>query len=244
MLLSPGQGRPIPIIWQRRSASGETIWFWITWAFAVYWVLFVAGAFLHQKQLNAVGGVVVLGVLVFGVLFERLWVRMDAVVMASLVAATCLPLAQVLFTAAPDPDYLFKHISLCLTVAAARLLQLPVAFESKIRWRQVAQVLAILLISVTAFRGTLWDGGTRHSGLFLNPNNLALIPFLLLFFINPARDKWCLRVGAHCVVVAILAYTGTSGAVVAYRSAYWSIWAAWFPSAFARACSSRRQSPH
>lgn len=216
MLLSPGQGRPTRNIWQQRSASGEVIWSRITWAFTAYWILFVAGAFLGHKQLNAVGGVVVLGVLVFGVLFERLWVRIDAVVMASLAAATCLPLAQVLFTSAPDPEFLFKHISLCLAVATARLLQLPVAFESKIRWRPVAQVLAILLISMTIYKGTSWDGGTRHSGLFGNPNNLALIPFLLLFFINPARDKRYLRVGAHCIVVATLAFSGTSGAVVAY----------------------------
>lgn len=216
MLLRPGQGHPIWSIWQQRSASGETIWSWITWAFTVYWIFFVGGAFLHQKQLNAVGGVVVLGVLIFGVLFERLWVRVDAVVMASLAAATCLPLSQLLFTSTPDPEFLFKHISLCLAVAAARLLQLPVASELKIRWRLVTQILAILLISVTIFRGTSWDGGTRHSGLFGNPNNLALIPFLLLFFINPARDKWRLRVAAHSIVVAILAFTGTSGAVVAY----------------------------
>jgi hypothetical protein len=156
MLLRPVQGQPIRSIWQQRSASGETIWSWITWAFAAYWILFVAGAFLHQKQLNSVGGVVVLGVLICGVLFERLWVRVDAVVMASLVAATCLPLAQVLFTSAPDPEFLFKHISLCLAVAAAHLLQLPVAFESKNRWRLMAQVLAILIISVTIFRGTSW----------------------------------------------------------------------------------------
>lgn len=216
MLLSSGQGHPAQTIWQQRSASGETIWSWITWAFAAYWALFVAGAFLHQKQLNAVGGVAVLGVLIFGVLLERLWVRVDAVVIASLASAICVPLTQLLFTSAPDPESLFKHLSLCLALAAARLLQLPVAFESKTRGRLVAQVLAILLISVTIFRGTSWDGGTRHSGLFGNPNNLALIPFLLLFFINPARDKWRLHVGAHCIVVAILAFTGTSGAVVAY----------------------------
>lgn len=216
MLLSPGQGRSSRSIWRQRSVSGERIWSWLTWAYAAYWVLFTAGAFLHQKPLNAVGGVLVLGVLILSVLLERLWVRMDAIVVASLAAATCLPLLQVVFTTAPDPEFLFKHISLCLTLAAARLLQLPVAFESKMRWRLVAQVLAILLISVTIYKGTSWDGGTRHSGLFGNPNNLALIPFLLLFFINPAKDKWYVRVGAHCIVVAILAFSGTSGAVVAY----------------------------
>ncbi len=215
MLLSPGQGRPTQSIWHRRGASGETIWSWITWAFAAYWMLFVAGAFLNQKQLNMIGGVVVLGVLAL-VLLDRLWVRVDAVVVTSLAAAVCLPVLQVLFTSAPDPEALFKHISLCLVIAAARLLQLPVAFLSKMRWRLVTQVVVILLISVTIYKGTSWDGGTRHSGLFGNPNNLALIPFLLLFFIDPVRDKLFLRVAAHGIVAAVLTFSGTSGAMVAY----------------------------
>jgi O-Antigen ligase len=215
MLLSLGQGRLTRNIWQQRSASGEAIWSWITWAFTAYWMLFVAGAFLGHKQLNAVGGVVVLGVLAL-VLLERLWVRMDAVVMASLAAATCLPLLQLLFTSAPDPESLFKHISLCLVIAVARLLHLPAAFKSKMRWPLAAQVLVILLISLTIYKGTSWDGGTRHSGLFVNPNNLALIPFLLLFFINPVKDKWFFRVVAHGIVAAVLAFSGTSGAVLAY----------------------------
>jgi O-antigen ligase len=214
-LLSPGQSGLTRNIWWQRSASGEAIWSWITWAFTAYWMLFVAGAFLGHKQLNAVGGVLVLGLLAV-VLLERLWVRMDAIVMASLAAATFLPLLQVLFTTAPDPESLFKHISLCLVIAAARLLQLPAVFTSKMRWPLAVHVLAILFISLTIFKGKSWDGGTRHSGLFVNPNNLALIPFLLLFFINPLKDKWFVRVAGHSIVAAVLAFSGTSGAVVAY----------------------------
>jgi O-antigen ligase len=211
----PGRMGLIRNIWQQRSVSGETIWTWLTWAFTAYWILFVAGAYLSHKELNAVGGVVVLGLLAV-VILERLWVRMDAIVMASLAAATLVPLLQVMFTTAPDPESLFKHVSLCLVFAAARLLQLPTSFTSKSRWVLAGQVLAILLISLTIFKGKSWDGGTRHSGLFVNPNNLALIPFLLLFFVNPFKDKWYLRVAAHAVVVAVLAFSGTSGAVLAY----------------------------
>jgi hypothetical protein len=202
-------------IWQRRSANGEVLWSRITWAFTVYWILFVAGVFLSHKDLNAVGGVVVLGVLAW-VLLERLWVRLDAVVMACLTAAACLPLLQIMISSPPSPDALFKHISLCMVMAAGRILQLPVTSRSKMRWLLAAQVSAILLISMTIYKGTSWDGGTRHSGLFVNPNNLALIPFLLLFLINPVKDKWPVRVAAHGIVVAVLAFSGTSGAVLAY----------------------------
>jgi hypothetical protein len=202
-------------IWQQRSVNGQALWSWITWAFAAYWILFVTGVFLSRKELNAVGGVVILCVLAW-VLLERLWVRLDAVVVACLFAAVCLPVLQIIFSTPPEPEALFKHISLCLVMAIGRLLQMPPVFKSRMRWLLAAQVLAILVISLTIYKGTSWDGGTRHSGLFVNPNNLALIPFLLLFFIDPLKDKRLIRVGVHGIVVAVLAFSGTSGATLAY----------------------------
>jgi hypothetical protein len=203
-------------VWQIRSAPGEAVWTWIAWAFAAYWILFTAGAFLDRKQLNTVGGVVVLGILAWLIL-ERLWVRLDAVVFASLTAAVVIPLLQILSLSAPiSPDALVKHVSLCLVMAASRLLCLPVASTSKLRWPLAVQILLILLISLTIHPGTSWDGGTRHSGLFEIPNNLALIPFLLLFLIDLSRDGLVLRVAVHAIVVVVLAFTGTSGAMVAY----------------------------
>jgi hypothetical protein len=195
--------------------NGEAIWTWIVWAFTAYWILFVAGAFLGQKQLNEMGGVVVLAVLAWAIL-ERLWVRLDGVVLASLAAAVLIPLLQTGSGTLGSSEALVKHVSLCLVMAASRMLQLPVAYRSKMRWVLAAQILTILLISLTIYRGTSWDGGTRHSGLFVNPNNLALIPFLLLFLIDPARDGLILRVAAHAIVVVVLAFSGTSGAIVAY----------------------------
>lgn len=205
-----------PTLWQMGSAKGESVWVWITAAFTLYWALFVAGVFLGRKELNAVGGVLVLGVLGW-MLLERLWVRLDGVVIACLLAAVGIPLLQLVTLSEPiSAEALFKHVSLCMVMAASRVLNLPIVCRSKIRWLFVAQVLLILLISFTLYRGTSWDGGTRHSGLFVNPNNLALIPFLLLFLVDPLRDKRLVRLSVHALVVAVLAFSGTSGAVLAY----------------------------
>jgi hypothetical protein len=206
--------RPANIL-QFRSASGERLWTWITWAFAAYWVLFVAGALLGQKQLNFVGAVVILAVLGWAAL-DRLWVRLDAVVVASL-ALACLPAIQLTMgTHAPlSADYLIKHVSLCLVMALSRLLRLPVISTLKVRWVLAAQILVILFISLILHRGDQWDGG-RVSGLFVNPNNLALIPFLLLFFVDRFRDRRLIQLAAHALVILVLAFTATSGAVVAY----------------------------
>jgi hypothetical protein len=127
--------------WQLGTAKGESIWAWITAAFTVYWILFVAGAFLGRKELNAVGGVLVLGIL--GWLFlERLWVRLDAVVIACFAAAAGIPLLQLVTSSEPlSAEAIFKHVSLCLVMAASRVLNLSAACRSRVRWLLALQVL-------------------------------------------------------------------------------------------------------
>jgi hypothetical protein len=57
--------------------SGEKLWAWIGWTFLAYWGLFVAGAVTGHKELNSVGGMMLLAVLAWGAL-DRLWVRADS----------------------------------------------------------------------------------------------------------------------------------------------------------------------
>src|SRR3954447_3705046 len=71
---------------QLRTASGERIWSWLGWAYAAYWLIFVVGAFTDRRELNWAGAVLIIGVLAWATL-ERLWVRVDSVVIASLAAA-------------------------------------------------------------------------------------------------------------------------------------------------------------
>ena len=198
-----------------RTASGEAVWRWITIAFAAYWILFITGSYTGRPELNDVGAVFVLAAMGWAAM-ERLWVRIDAISAACLIAAI-LPLLTMLATHAERyPGAIVKHVSLCVVMALARLLRLPVASESRMRWLLAFQILVILILSITKDKGGVWDGGSRHSGLFANPNNLALIPFLLLFFINRKRDKLAIQLIAHAVVIGVLAWSGTSGAVLAY----------------------------
>ena len=200
--------------WQRISADGSRLWIWITWAFTAYWAFFVTGALLGLKQLNSAGAVIVLVVLGWAVL-ERLWLRVDSSAMAS-VALAFLPGVQAFTSTVPmSYDFVIKHVSLCLVMAISRLLRLPVVSRSSVRWILAAQVLIILVISLTLHRGNAWDGG-RFSGMFANPNNLALIPFLLLLLIDRARDSRLIQGSAHVVVVLVLGFTSTSGAVLGY----------------------------
>lgn len=201
---------------QARTARGEVVWGWIALAFAGYWAMFVTGAYTKQPQLNNVGAVIILATLGWASV-ERLWAKVDSVSIACLVAAIMPVFVVFVSHATPNPDAMIKHISLYVVIALARMLRLPAACSSRMRGVLAGQVLIILVLSATTDRGGgVWDGGTRHSGLFANPNNLALIPFLLLFFIDRRRDRVAVQLGAHAVVIGVLALTGTSGAVIAY----------------------------
>ena len=193
--------------------SGETLWRWIGWAFAAYWVLFASSALTGQRELNTVGGILVLAVLAWGVL-ERLWVKVDVVVLASL-AAMFIPLVNVFGNALQTREAIFKYESLCAVMAMSRLMRLPLASGLKLRWLLAIPVLIVLLISILVDRGDAGDA-TRGAGLFVNPNNLALIPFLLLFLIDERRDPLAIRLGVHAIVIAVLVFSGTSGAMLAY----------------------------
>jgi len=100
-------------------------------------------------------------------------------------------------------------------MAISRLLHLPPASRSKARWLLGVPVLVVLGISIAIGRGDASDL-TRRAGLFVNPNNLALIPFLLLFLVDEVSDPVALRLAVHGVVIAVLIFSGTSGAMIAY----------------------------
>jgi hypothetical protein len=209
---APGSAGPFAI-WTTMTVRGESIWRWLTVAYAAYWIFFIAGAYTNRPVLNNAGAVFILAALGWAVL-ERLWVRLDAVAIAC-IAAAILPLIVALATSASRyPDAMVKHISLYIVMAISRLLTLPAASRSATRGIFAAQICIVLVLSFLTDQGGVWDAGTRHSGLFANPNNLALIPLLLLFLTSRRDPRW-LQLAAPAAVVAVLAITRTSGSIIA-----------------------------
>ncbi len=212
----PANWRPAAFAASFRMPEGEILWNWIGIGFIAYWSLFAFGSVTHQKEFNTIGGVLILAVLAWAVL-ERLWVAVDGVVVASL-AAMLIPLEHFITgNELQSSEAIFKYGSVVAVMAMSRLLRLPVAFRSKSRWLVGIPVLMILVLSVLLEHGVRPGSGEgRHSGLFLNPNNLSLIPFLLLFLVDEERDPLSIRIAVHAIVAGMLVYSGTSGAIIAY----------------------------
>src|SRR6185437_3277143 len=207
-----GSARPLAI-WTATTIRGESIWRWLAFAYAAYWIFFIAGAYTDRAALNNVGAIFILGALGWATL-ERLWVRVDAVAIACM-AAAALPLIVASATSATRyPDAMVKHISLYVVMAISRLLRLPSISRSAARGAFAVQICVVLVLSFVTDHGGVWDAGTRHSGLFANPNNLALIPLLLLFMTDRRDPRW-LQFAGPAAVVAVLAITRTSGSIIA-----------------------------
>jgi hypothetical protein len=195
------------------TVRGESIWRWLAFAYAAYWIFFIAGAYTGRTALNNVGAVFILAALGWATV-ERLWVRVDAVAIACIAAAT-LPLVVALSTDGTRyPDAMVKHISLYIVIAISRILCLPAVSRSSARAFFALQICIVLVLSFFTDANGAWESGTRHSGLFANPNNLALIPLLLLFLPSRRDPRW-LQFAAPAAVVAVLAITRTSGSIIA-----------------------------
>jgi hypothetical protein len=204
--------RPLAI---RTAATvrGESIWRWLAFAYGAYWIFFIAGAYTDRTELNNVGAVFILAALGWATL-ERLWAPVDAVALACM-AAAALPLVVTLATSATRyPDAMVKHISLYIVMAISRILRLPSVSRSSARGFFAVQICIVLILSFLTDANGAWESGTRHSGLFANPNNLALIPLLLLFLPSRRDPRW-LQFAAPAAVIAVLAITRTSGSIIA-----------------------------
>ncbi len=193
-----------------------------TWAplvlgFAVYVAFFVTGYFLNEPTLNVFGGLAMIYLAVIGNYRSMSHVARDAPTRwALLVVASFL----VTFAAQPSAEAIgttLKYALVFLLFIRIHSSGLPPLTSS--RWRVVLFAICAVLIVFSAVFGTSFQlgGEERLSGIFLNPNNLALMGLGLLFFVNE-KDRAHHQLLVHGTVLALLAVTNTLGAILAYAA--------------------------
>jgi hypothetical protein len=86
--------------------------------------------------------------------------------------------------------YLVKHLMLLyLYVVLSTYVLSPMNSNATSRWLVLG--IYVLLVASFLIGGTFRPGNaSRYSGIFANPNNLALMGLSLLFFLSPGKPAW------------------------------------------------------
>jgi len=187
------------------------------WAFPVagylsYVVLFLAGFFSGQSVFNIGGFALMLLILTAGnsrLFFAVEWNAATLLAFLSMLAAV-LSYAMNLTTG--SGVYLVKYLMLLyLYVILSTYALSPMNSNATGRWLVLG--IYILLAASLLAGGSFRSGDvSRVSGVFANPNNLALIGLSLLFFLSPGKPAW--NIAQIALVLAVLVIASTTGAVV------------------------------
>lgn len=183
---------------------------------AVYYLLFLVGALIGQSLLNLVGAMLFMsfmGVMRFRKLIDPL---LDGPCLATICFLGLAILSTALNLEHTDPIYLVKLCASILFFLVLSSLQLRPLHATAVRTRFIWLPLGLVAFSLATGRSAEVLGDTRVTGLFVNPNNLALIGLCLLFFIDERQDSRATRIGLHLLTIAIVILSGTLGALMAY----------------------------
>ncbi|HEY3378881.1 MAG TPA: hypothetical protein VGL77_15455 [Armatimonadota bacterium] len=203
----------------RQAVRGHTAtWTPILAAYSVYLGLALFG-YLIGHDFLVVGGM--LFVLTFVITYGQYLQRTPVTPLTiGIIFAGLLPLIAVARSPATTNlavfNFLVKHYAFFLIILISTQLPLrplPRCRQSRWVYGAIVAALVISLVHARLTGGVLVD--ERVSGMFANPNNLALMALCLLCFIDDA-SSWSFRWATHGLVIVLLLLSGTAGAIVGY----------------------------
>jgi len=190
-------------------------WRPMLWAYVLYACMTLAAQAIGADGLGLAGAGVVLlcAAWMYAPCLATLPAQPRAV--AAVIALAC-PLLMVSLHKEVVPAYLVKHVAmygLYLLILVSPLR--PLTGSGARRW-MLAAVVAVLVIGMALPGHDAGGEQERISGVFVNPNNLALMAMALLVLADPRDSRWTYRGMLHGGVLALLWVSGTSGALLAY----------------------------
>jgi hypothetical protein len=187
------------------------------WPFPVagylaYVVLFLAGFFIGQPVFNIGGFALMLLILTVGNSRLFLAVEWNAATLLAFLSMFAAVLSYAMNFPMGSGAYLVKHLMLLyLYVILSTYTLSPMNSNSTSRWLVLG--IYVLLVASFLIGGTSHSGNaSRYTGVFANPNNLALIGLSLLFFLSPGKPVW--NITQIALVLVVLVFASTTGAVV------------------------------
>lgn len=185
----------------------------------VYIAFFLAGQLFDMPFLNVAGSSLLLYVLLLGNHKRMFALSGDKTVVICLLLIAMAFVNLFINRGLTEPGYFLKFITMCFLYVLVFSYGYSPMYDSEKRKYLLWGVLLVLALSLIAGRKFEHYGEVRSSGIFSNPNNLALIALSLLLFINEEKDRLPARLLAHALVLFILAASATSGALLAYLAA-------------------------
>lgn len=112
-------------------------------------------------------------------------------------------------------DMFLKYLGFYIILILCYINDIIFINENKYRWLFLISILSILISSIL-FKMVEVGGQIRLKGFFVNPNNLALYSFSLLFFLDEEHDKNIIKIMVNIIIISLLIMSATSGAIIAY----------------------------
>ena len=187
------------------------------WAFPVagylvYVGCFLAGFLTGQPVFNIAGFGLMLLILTAGNYGLFLAVEWNAATLLAFLSGFAAVLSYALNISTGSGVYLVKYLMfLYLYVILSTYPLGPMNSNAAGRWLVLG--IYILLAASFLIGGSFHSGNvSRSSGVFANPNNLALVGLSLLFFLSPGKPAW--NIAQIALVLVVLVFASTTGAVV------------------------------
>jgi O-antigen ligase len=182
----------------------------------VYVAVFVAGYFLDQPALNILGGLAMIYFAVIGNHRSMFHVTRDAPTRWAFAIVAAIFVSWVIHPDASETGGIaLKYALIFVLFVRIRASGLRPLTSSRSRLALLAICTLLIVVSLVSGRAFLLGDERRLSGIFHNPNNLALMALGLLLLVDE-RDRPLHQVLVHLVVIGCLVVTYTSGAILAF----------------------------
>lgn len=191
----------------------------------IYVVFVVFGSLTEMHILNVLGSIPLIlvtllksGHHILGHVRDRS-VKFALLILVTIAFSALLNIQTIQFTD------MSKYVIIYVFYILMFSLRYKPVYESDLRRYFITIIYVLIFLSFALGKNIELSEPDRLSGIFVNPNNFALIGLSLLFFIDENNDGRLFYCLIHLTIVIVLLFSGTLGAMLGYTIAcmykYW-----------------------
>lgn len=192
------------------------LWVFPIAGYFLYLTIFLIGFFLGITAFNIAGAIIFFVLLLIGNYKQALFIRKDLTVNIAFWMMFIPIINLVLRHQSTDISYIIKHVMLYATYVVVLSYGLPPLYSRYEKKYLLLMLFAVMAVSLLSGRSFVRDEEVRLSGVFTDPNNLALMALAFLFFVDEEVDSIAKKLAVYGFVFVVLIVTATSGAMLAF----------------------------